>query len=135
MGARIEYGEPFNGRKPKIVFIGTVELTETKTFRRHYETAAWYKDIQCEPQKSEIKLVDDYWLIYGWNGIVVDDYFPSLFGGVAVGKPYQPKDIGKPDTYTVQTQPYLLKNIETFIPYDNIDILPEYPHVSYDRVS
>lgn len=76
--------------------VGTVTLNREYAFRdASYETAAWWREIRCGPQTVPITAYDvekgrvGGSVYAGFSGAVVEDYFPSLWGGVPVSsKPY-----------------------------------------------
>lgn len=73
--------------------IGTVELTKEKVIRNSYETASWYMDVKCPPQKVPLYFSGrSVW--YKVTGICVAENFCSEWGGVPFGKSTQ-EDIGK----------------------------------------
>ncbi len=68
-----------------------------------FECAAWWEDSEIKPGVYPLTLEKNYHVPYDLqlatklDAVVVDDFFPSLFGGVAVSsKPYVPQNLGEP---------------------------------------
>ena len=68
-----------------------------------YECAAWWEDSQIQEGVYPLILKEnsfsakELYLVASLNAIVVDDYFPALWGGLPVSRqPYKPKNIGQP---------------------------------------
>ena len=79
-----------------------------KAFVEHYdryECPAWWEDRQAIPGVYPVRLQKSDYVPHYYQAVaeisarVVDDYFPALWGGVAVSsKPYQSKYIGQSRT-------------------------------------
>ena len=105
--------------------IGTVTITEGQTATKHYECAAWFKNLALTPGtydvfglyekhgpysgvkpeyvgKEELKLVT-----YSVPGVVTGDCFDSLFCGNLIA-PHRNKHVGEAETHYVQMYPYAL---------------------------
>ena len=88
-------------------FIGTVVgyLQVNKTWTHHnnsFECAAWWEDSQIKSGIYPLVLTENRYAPYELylsaklDAEVVDDFFPALWAGSAIGnKPYQPKNIGE----------------------------------------
>jgi len=68
----------------------------------NYECAAWWEDSETQEGVYELTLEQNYFVPYHLrldakiNAVVVDDFFPSLFGGVATSQnPYVSKRVGE----------------------------------------
>lgn len=64
-----------------------VELTDPHVFTHHYEVAAWYTLIACEPQEHTIertKTTGGFDYHASLPGIIRKKHTPSLFGGVPI---------------------------------------------------
>lgn len=82
--------------------VGYVQVN--KKFVHHnnnYECAAWWEDSEIQTGTYPLILEENYLhpknlkLSTKLNAVVVDDFFPALWGGVSVSdKPYKPKNIG-----------------------------------------
>jgi hypothetical protein len=93
---------------------------ETSTFRKSYETAAWYCTIEVQAGDypvtftklggGKVDTLDDaYYANAVLPGRRTYDYFPSLFAGNLIGG----GDIGErdePDTFHVQSYAFSLRN-------------------------
>lgn len=76
------------------------------TARQTYETAAWFQDITYGEQEV-IVYSNGYYVKWTVTGTVTDANFQSLYGGVAVGKPYdKARDIGNVASYTFMPYAY-----------------------------
>lgn len=69
--------------------IGTITTTESTTRRVGYECAAWFRDVRCEPQTSDLYLTRTpegrpSMLHWGLSGVTVDASFLSLWAGVPI---------------------------------------------------
>jgi len=82
--------------------VGYVQVN--KKFVHHnasYECAAWWEDSEIQTGVYPL-ILEEYYLsprnlklLVKFDAIVVDDYFPALWGGVAISNtPYKPKSIG-----------------------------------------
>jgi hypothetical protein len=98
--ARIECSDEL---KPLIgTQVGLVKINKSWVHRNQYECAAWYEDreivlgtypLTLEVSRHSPKALQ---LACKLDAVVVDDYFPSLWGGVPINrKPYIPKGIGE----------------------------------------
>ena len=119
--------------------IGWYSLKEDTVFRNAgFETAAWYEDILVKAGKYPIEVshykVRDNGIVDGWvssayiymDGVITEDYFPSLFFGNVVTDYDTTKNAGKESTYRMMPYLYqiadsILEDAET--PYE---LLPEY---------
>jgi len=70
-----------------------------------YECAAWWEDSEIQSGvyplylKANSYSSKELYLQANLNAVVVDDYFPALWGGVAVSRqPYKPKNVGQQRT-------------------------------------
>lgn len=85
--------------------IGTIQVPAGEIHRANYETAAWYTTFVNEAQECEVVMDrrgDVSWTIQGRRTY---EYFPSLWGGVAIGGGrIGPCD--EPDTHTVYAYGY-----------------------------
>ncbi len=82
--------------------IGAVLINKPITYQKLFECAAWYEthEAVCGVYPVQLKRhhLSPHHLYVGAEvaAKVTDDYFPSLWGGVAVGnKPYKAKHIGE----------------------------------------
>jgi hypothetical protein len=87
----------------KVEQIGWYVQPEPIEYTNHYETAAWWQTVLVpageyplmgEIEGSQVRHVH----VSGLNGTITGDWFPALFGGVAVGGTKRDKDKGKPGT-------------------------------------
>lgn len=85
--------------------IGTITLTEPRTFTEQFETAAWYRLIACEPQTVPL-YSDGYWSSWGFVGTVTSADFTTLYGGVRIGGRNDEREVGKTSTYSTSTYAY-----------------------------
>lgn len=119
--------------------IGWYNLKEDTVFTNaSFETAAWYERVLVKAGKYPVEVshykVRDNGIVDGWansayiymDGVITEDYFPSLFFGNVVTDYDTTKNAGKASVY--RKMPYLyqiagsiLKDAET--PYE---LLPEY---------
>lgn len=83
--------------------VGYIQVNKPWTHHNNnYECAAWYEDCVSIPGVYELTLEvnalvpQDLYLKAKINAVVTDDYFPSLWGGVAISnKPYERKRLGE----------------------------------------
>lgn len=95
-----------SGENLKGPIIGAVQVN--RAFRHHkadYECAAWWEDHEATLGVHPVYLMRNYhqpkelYVQAEVRAKVVNDYFPALWGGVAVSKkPYEAKHIGEPRT-------------------------------------
>jgi hypothetical protein len=93
---------------------GTYRVAEKKVYHyAGYECAAWSQDVEVAAgDYPVVALVEGshvkYFLVT-LPGVIVEDFFPSLFGGMAIGKPYDTKqNAGKSATYRIQCDDYIV---------------------------
>jgi hypothetical protein len=80
--------------------IGTVEITEPfEVTNQGFATASWYEKLACEPQ-TVVLFSNGYYVAYTVKGMVIDAYFGSSWGGVAIGSYDKERDINKMSSYT-----------------------------------
>lgn len=83
--------------------VGYIKVNESWVHHNNsFETAAWWEDSKIETGVYPLILTENYHqpkdlrLISKLKSIVVDDYFPALWGGVSVSnQPYVAKNIGQ----------------------------------------
>ncbi len=88
------------------ILIGAVKVNKPFIFHdASYECAAWWEDREAERGVHPVYLSREYHspklltIKAHIKAKVVDDYFPALWGGVAVSnKPYEPKHVGQERT-------------------------------------
>jgi hypothetical protein len=95
----------------------TYIVDKPTTFRRYYETASWYTDIEVEPGEYPARLVRSHgdadsldeaqWVIVRMPGVIVGDFFVNRLLWAESAK--KDEGVGRPDTYGMQTQPYLVR--------------------------
>lgn len=88
------------GAKPRR--IGTLTLTEDQTFRRSYETAAWFQEIIVPAGTVGEITSNGYWTWVTLDGVKGGSNFASRIGA-HYGSYDADTGRGEPDTYTVQT--------------------------------
>lgn len=73
--------------------VGHLCLKEPKEFVNHFECAAWWERVLVESGEHPVYEYDGQPGIYyvSISGVIQEDYFPTLWGGVRVGKPYDTK--------------------------------------------
>lgn len=128
-----------DGRMSEKKQIGWYHLKEDRVFTNAgFETAAWYERILVKAGKYPIEVsrykVRDNGIVEGrvnsayiyMDGVITEDYFPSLFFGNVVTDYDTTKNAGKKSVYCMMPYLYqiagsILKDAET--PYE---LLPEY---------
>ena len=91
---------------------GTFRVAENKTY--HYagfECAAWWEDIAVAAGEYPVHAIVEQgrvrWFRVSLPGVIVEDFFPSLWVGTLVGKPYDYKrNAGKEASYHIQCHDY-----------------------------
>lgn len=83
--------------------VGFVKIN--KPFTNHndsYECAAWWEDTEIKTGVYQLKLIKNQFapnhvqLVAAYDAVVVDDFFPALWGGVRISKEaYKPKNVGQ----------------------------------------
>ena len=129
--------------------IGTVTITEGQTTTKHYECAAWYKNLALTPGtydvfglyekhgpysgvKSEYVGKEELrWVTYSVPGVVTGDCLDSLFCGNLI-VPHRNDHVGEPETYYVQMYPYALAQALCEGWQTNIMLDPGYRAQPYD---
>lgn len=91
-----------------------VSLVEPRTFTKTYETAAWYRNIECQPQEHIITaawgLGSWYWG-YSMSGVVTSAYLGAMFGGVPVGADQSgPREVGKGAEWSASWDEFTLEH-------------------------
>jgi hypothetical protein len=99
--------------------IGTFTLTESRVYRRGYETANWYTDIEVQPGDYEVT-TDGYWAFVKLPGIVVESSFDDPLLHARVFHTYE--DVGKDQTYTIQTPMSVVSKLEGYTPAHNKEV-------------
>jgi hypothetical protein len=78
----------------------SITLTDDSTIEytdRNYECAAWWKKMRALPGVYNLKVVGDRkYFTAELDAVVVEDYFGSLFGGVAISSYDCKKNAGQP---------------------------------------
>ncbi len=98
--------------------IGTFTLTEPTTYRRNYETASWYTDIEVQPGEYQVTS-DGYWYFIRLPGKVTGSLFINrLFTASSASVD---KNVGKDEVYTSQGNLYLLENLDGFTPSEGFE--------------
>lgn len=69
----------------KSIHIGTMELLKPREGTTTEQNAAWYTAYILEPQTVNIKWNGYYVWVGPWEGIIREEHYPSMFGGVATG--------------------------------------------------
>jgi hypothetical protein len=117
------------GTRQATVKIGTLTLRESQTFRRGYETASWYTDIEVQPGDYDLYAAFRYnenpnhpeGYVVGADidvndayatmpGLVSGSYFISRLMG-QYGEPHKDKDVGNPAEYHLHLYGYALASI------------------------
>ena len=83
--------------------VGSVKINQSWVHHNNsYECAAWWEDSKIEEGvyplilKSSTYHPNELYLSAELKSIVVDDFFPALWGGVAIGnKPYKSSNLGQ----------------------------------------
>lgn len=96
-------------------------VSEGAEFVTRYETAAWYTRMQAEAGDYPVKMFKDagcrwettdlagaYWVLVTIPGTVIEDYFPSLFGGVVMTPYDKHQNYGEPTSHGLQVYSYLV---------------------------
>lgn len=91
--------------------IGTLLLAEPQIYTVNYEVAAWYTRVQVPAGEYDLTATfaegnRAYWVMVAMPGTIVEEYTPSLFGGVVIGKGNGDQRVGQPMTYHGQTYAY-----------------------------
>jgi hypothetical protein len=90
--------------------IGTYRVAEPTKFTQHYETAAWYRNIEVQPCEVPARLTLQEgraeWIGATVKGKVVGSDFTSLFGGLRVGAGKVNEDVGEDAEYHVSARSY-----------------------------
>lgn len=93
-----------NELKPFVnAVVGYIQINESWLHHNNnYECAAWWEDSKIQTGVYPLTLVENYLhpkdlsLNAKLNSVVVDDYFPALWGGVSISKkPYVAKNVGQ----------------------------------------
>ena len=93
--------------------IGTFTLTEPRVYRRGYETANWYTDIEVQPGDYAVT-TDGYWAFVKMPGIVVGSSFDNRLLHARIF--HNDEDVGKDQTYTIQTQMSVVSKLQGYTP-------------------
>jgi len=102
--------------------IGSVRLTGTQTFTRHFETASWWRQIACPPQEVAL-MADARGVYWSFDGVVVDSYTPSRLMGVTAINPNDAKDVGKSEAFSSFSYAYwLAERLGTGVALDGLEI-------------
>jgi hypothetical protein len=90
--------------------IGRVTLKATETYRKSYECAAWYQDVECHPQTVDLYYDprSTGYVAFQLSGYVKSSCFISLWCGNPIGDPRSKTDqnVGEPDDYHFQSYAY-----------------------------
>lgn len=86
--------------------VGYLQVNETwVNHNNSYECAAWWEDSQIVKGVYSLTLEQNTFVPYNLyllaklDAVVVDDFFPALWGGVSISnKPYVPKNVGEKRT-------------------------------------
>lgn len=80
--------------------IAVLVVEEAHTRRTTEQVAAWYTEVELQPGEYEIIAPGplDYFRAAKVDGVITDEHFPSMFGGVAYTAGRK-DNIGKPTTY------------------------------------
>ena len=100
----------------KIIF----RLTEPTEYTRHYETAAWWTKITVQPGDYEARPIDQFnrdttlehakWVVVTMPGVVLDEYMPSLYGGVPIAGSDRGKErVGQETTHSLSPYAYAVR--------------------------
>lgn len=79
--------------------IGTFTLTEPTVYRKSYETASWYTDVEVQPGEYEVT-TDGYWAFVRMPGTVTGSCFINRY--LHCSSAHIDEDVGKADVYTIQ---------------------------------
>lgn len=96
MFSKLETKEP--------IVVGSVNFKEPQKYTQTYETAAWYTTYKIKEGDYSVHASTNYYnksslnTFYEAEGVVIEDYTQSLYGGVPIGKSVDKSDnpeIGK----------------------------------------
>ena len=93
--------------------IGTFTVAEPTVYRKSYETASWYTEVEVQPGEYEVK-TDGYWALVTMPGKIVGSYFVNRV--FHASSHHKDEDVGKDATYTIQTQMFSLDRWEGYTP-------------------
>ena len=93
--------------------IGTLTLTEPTVYRKSYETASWYTDVEVQAGEYEVT-TDGYWALVEMPGTVVGSYFVNRF--LNASSFHKDEDLGNDATYTIQDNLYQVDKWENYTP-------------------
>jgi hypothetical protein len=93
--------------------IGTFTLTEPTVYRKSYETASWYTDVEVQPGEYEVT-TDGYWALIEMPGTVVGSYFVSRL--LHCSSAHIDEDVGNDATYTIQDNLYQVDKWTNYTP-------------------
>jgi hypothetical protein len=122
--------------------IGTVTIEPGTIRDRSYETASWYKRIELDPGEYEVFALletlgsgarEDLkgkrqiaWIVYTIPGTVIEDNFPSSFGGFQFGSYDKSKNAGERETWSAQIYPHSIASAIVKGEEINIKLDPEW---------
>lgn len=92
-----------NTARENLPLIGAVKVNKTFKFTdRSYECAAWWEEREAQIGTYPVFMARQYhspnhlYIVANIAAKVTDDYFPGLWGGVAISnEPYKPKHVGE----------------------------------------
>ena len=93
--------------------IGTLTLTAPTVYRKSYETASWYTDVEVQAGEYEVT-TDGYWALVEMPGTVVGSYFVNRF--LNASSFHKDEDVGNDATYTIQDNLYQVDKWENYTP-------------------
>lgn len=100
---------PINGRRHKIIRVGTVHVRETFERKISYETASWYTLVEVPPGKYSVELIEEFgritWAMIRYEGEITKEHFVNrVFWASSVHEPTE--NIGKIRGCSAQTYAY-----------------------------
>jgi len=91
--------------------IGTLTLTEPTVYRKSYETASWYTDVEVQPGDYDV-MTDGYWALVEMPGKVVGSCFVNRF--LNASSFHKDENVGNDATYTIQDNLYQVDKWENY---------------------
>ncbi len=107
--------------------IGWLNVPEHDHVDRGSECAAWSTTMHVPAQRVPLHMTlgsSTRWLCAGADATIIEDFFPSLYCGVLVGKPYDVlQNSGKPAKRRYQMYEYTIGHL---VESGQVELLPEW---------
>lgn len=97
-------------------------VAEATTYIQRAEVACWSTTILVQPGDYPVSyarldnqkpsgLEDAYYVCAGLPGVITEDFYPALFGGVIMTSYDRLQNAGKPATYHLQVYSYMVREV------------------------